>query len=134
MAASIYVTSTQAIKALSGFHSRLEQVRACLSLLTSLEDAFNLHLVIGSLAPEAQQQVNASLGCLCNFSPANPTASYVLNLSQTVEYILAKRLLVCWANEIRLGLCKPAELQVRRFQHPMRYYLILHLASEAEIL
>jgi hypothetical protein len=115
LAASIYVTSAQAIRALDGFHARLEQVRACLSLLPSLEDLFNMPLVLDSLAPEAQAKVNACLGALRTFSPANPTGSYLLNLGHAVDFAVAQRLLTCWAVEVQQGICRRTELEVGAF-------------------
>ena len=88
-------------------------MRAALALLTSLDDAYNLPRVLASLSPEARAQAEAALGPLRAFNPANPTGSYVLNLSQVVDNALANRLLTCWAVEVRMGICKPAELQAR---------------------
>lgn len=113
LAHAVYVTCAQAVKALQGFSARSEQVRAALAMLAALEDPVHLPRVVESLSPEAQQQVLRRLGPLRGFSPANPTASYVLNLSQAVDLSLAARLLTCWGVQIRQGLCKPAELQAR---------------------
>lgn len=113
LAHAVYVTCAQAIKALQGFSARSEQVRAALAMLAALEDPVHLPRVIEALSPEAQQQVLWRLGPLRGFSPANPTGTYVLNLSQAVDLSLAARLLTCWGVQIRQGLCKPAELQAR---------------------
>ena len=60
----------------------------------------------------AYMQVAACLGALRTFSPANPTGSYVLNLSQVVDFGVAARLRTCWAVEVRTGACRPSELEV----------------------
>ena len=58
-------------------------------------------------------QIEWRLGALAQFSPANPTGSYVLNLSADVDFSLACRLLTCWGVETRQGICKASDLQVR---------------------
>jgi Domain of unknown function (DUF4476) len=58
LAHALYMTSSQAKLALSGFSSRTEQVRAATHMLPALEDPQHLKTVVNSLAPEAQEQVS----------------------------------------------------------------------------
>jgi hypothetical protein len=113
LAGAMYIPSHLAIRALAPFHSRTDQVRACLSMLSSLADPYSMPHVLASLSAEARNQTFSRLGDLAGFNPANPTGTYVLNLSQAVDYAVASRLLTCWAVEAKVGLCRATELQVR---------------------
>ena len=64
-------------------------------------------------------QIQWRLGALADFSPANPTGSYVLHLSTDVDHSLAARLLTCWAVETRQGFCKASDLQVHTYHQWM---------------
>ena len=137
IASSLYISSSQAIRALAGFSALHEQVRACLDLLPALEDPYNLPAVIGSLSREAQERVHGSIGGLEGFNASNPTGSYVLNLSQTVDFCVAHRLLTCWAVEVTQGCCRPAELEVRLsalllFSFPLRCAVLWRFALQLQ--
>ena len=118
MANQIYLTSSQVIKSLATFTTMSEAAPACISMLGSLLDPYNLPLVIDSLPTQTVEEIKEHVQLLRKFNPANPTGSYMLNLCQLADYAIARRLLKCWCTEVRIGVCRPSAHEVNPQQKP----------------